>query len=247
VAGRTYPPISQEKTLSLYVDSIEEAASRVSKRMEKENAVIENLWFDSHGHIGRRVALIEIGKDEVNYQTIRENYILSALKKIAAYCDSNTKVGIGSCYSGATFTLPAIDIFPEQRMNGDSLMIAMGNIMPGSTMYGTRSWVMAKLGIFSNSYALAGALRRNVFKDPIITSVWDDQGEWNTYNSRTGVFTEIHTVSMDGRGNILTKDANYLDSKQKQKKLARKKKKLKPGNFPVSWFHRFQYPKQKRN
>ena len=236
----------KRKLYLFYVDSIEEAASRVSKRLEKENAVIDNLWFDGHGHIGRRVALVEIGKDEVNYQTIHEIYISKALEKIASYCDSNTKVGIGSCYSAAIFTLPAVEKFPEQRMNGDSLMVAMGNIMPGSTVYGTRSWVMCKLGIFSNSYALAGHLTRKVFKDPLLEPVWDSQGSWCTYNSSTGVFTDIHTVSMDGQGNILTKEGNYLDIKKQQKQLARKKKKLKPWNFPMSWFYKYELPKHKR-
>jgi hypothetical protein len=237
----------KKKLYLFYVDSIEEAASRVSKRLEKENALIDNLWFDGHGHIGRRVAMVEIGKDEVNYQTIREGYILEALSKIASYCDSNTKVSIGSCYSAAVFSLPAVEKFPEQRMNGDSLMIAMANIMTGATVYGTRSWVMCKLGIFSNSYALAGHLTRRVFKDPILEPVWDSQGSWCTYNSNTGLFTDIKTVSLDGEGNILTKKENYLDIKKQQKQLIRKKKKLKAGNFPTSWFYRYELPKQRRS
>ena len=236
----------KRKLYLFYVDSIQEAASRVSKRLEKENALIDNLWFDGHGHIGRRTSIIEIGKDEVNTQTIHEDYISNALKKIAAYCDSNTNVGIGSCYSAATFTLPAIDKFPAQRMNGDSLMIAMGNLMPGSTMYGTRSWVMSKLGVFSNSFALAGHLTRKVFKDPLLEPIWDTQGEWLTYNSHTGKFTEIKTVALDGEGNILTKSNNYLDTKKQQKRLARKKKKFKEGTFPLSWFYHYELPKHMR-
>ncbi len=59
-----------KKFYFLIVSSLSEASDRISRIAEKENAVIGNLWIDSHGHYGRRISLIEVGNTEINYNTI---------------------------------------------------------------------------------------------------------------------------------------------------------------------------------
>ena len=46
--------------------SSEEMVSKVDKILQKQHAMIGNIWFDSHGHFGKRYSLFENGKDEFN-------------------------------------------------------------------------------------------------------------------------------------------------------------------------------------
>src|SRR5262245_15356160 len=90
----------------------QEAADRIISILNKKNALIGTLWFDSHGHWPRRRSLFEIGEEEFSYRTIGDSAVTGNLRRLAAYCDSNTRVGIGSCYGGATYTLSALEDFP---------------------------------------------------------------------------------------------------------------------------------------
>lgn len=230
----------------IYVDSIAEAAVRIEKLMAKKNARIRHLWFDSHGHIGRRVAMFEVGKDEVNYQTIHEPHISGALQRIGKFCDSSTIVSIGACYSASTITLPAIDSFPAQRMNGDSLLQHVSSTMNDVTVYGSSSWVMTKPFIFGGGYALAGGPSAIRFQDTLLLPLWETLGEWMAYEGKTGSFKSIPTVAMDGRGTIYLKKKTYLDIPSKKKQQERRIRDLQPGNFLPSWFVKYRLPKHER-
>lgn len=230
----------------VYVDSIEEAASRVEKLMIKKNARIKNLWFDSHGHFGRRVALFEVGRDEVNYQTIHEEHIRRSLQEIGKYCDSSTIVSLGSCYSGATFIHAARDSFPEQRMNGDSLMRSISEVLGNSTVYASPSWVMTKVFVFGNSYALAGGPSAKKFHDPLLTPAWETVGQWTTYQANTQIFSSVSTVAMDGKGNIHIKPKPFLDKPSSVQRQQRVINNLTPGNYSPKWFVKYRLPKHYR-
>lgn len=230
----------------VYVHSIEEAATRIEQLMRKKNAKIKNLWFDSHGHFGRRVSLFEVGRDEVNYQTIREEHIHNALQRIGKYCDSSTIVSLGSCYSGATFIHAARDSFPEQRMNGDSLMKSMSEVLGNSTVYASPSWVMTKAFIFGNSYALAGGPSAKKFHDPLLIPAWETVGQWTAYRGSTQSFTALSTVAMDGKGNILIKPKPFLDKPSRVHRQQRVIKNLTPGNYSPEWFVKYRLPKHYR-
>lgn len=234
---------NKKRFYTIYVDSIEEAAGRISEVALRENALIGNLWFDSHGHLGRRVALVEIGNDEVNYLTIREQFIHKSLQLIATYCDTNTRIGLGSCYSGANFVLPRIDIFPEQRMNGDSLMISLSKLMNDAVVFGSKSWVMTKPGIFSRSFAMAGHPWRRRFKDTYFQSCWEELGNWVMYNSRRGGLKAVNTIGLDHHAVIEPLSENYLDVPTHVKKQKNKMKKIRPGKFKLKWFYQYQYPR----
>ena len=118
----------KKKMYVIVASSSEDMANQLLNILGKRNAMIGNIWFDSHGHFTRRRSLFEIGSDEFNSQSIQDSSFNRHLKKLAVYCDTITNAGIGSCYGGATYSLPAIEEFPEQRMNGDSLIIGLSEL-----------------------------------------------------------------------------------------------------------------------
>jgi len=221
----------------LYVviaQSSEDAVNKITAVLDKENAMIGNLWFDSHGHFPRRRSLFEIGDEEFNYLTVRDSVATVHLQRLAIYCDTNTKVGIGSCYGGATFILPAIETFPEQRMNGDSLMMGVSKLFSNATVYACESFVLTGPGIMNAGYALCGSPLRKKFKDPIYAPVWERLGEWNRYSGKTGRFESRVSVSLDPDGSIYVKPNNYLALTKNRKKQSKKLMSLKKGNYNMA-------------
>jgi hypothetical protein len=136
---------------------------------------------------------------------------------------------LGACYAGADFYFPATDSTPPTRMNGDSLMVGLGNIFTGSTVYASESWVMAKPGIFANKYGFAGYPLNKKSLDQIFKPVWERIGKWRQYNSGIGMVQNIATVSMSRAGNINVRMKDYNQGDKARKTIARKLKKLKPG------------------
>ncbi len=218
----------------IIANSSEEMTEKIIKILKRKNARIGNIWFDSHGHWPRRRSLFEIGGEEFNYQTIRDSSFTVHLKRLANYCDSNTNVGIGSCYGGATYTLPAIENFPAQRMNGDSLMIGVSNLMNNATVFASESFVMTGPGIMNAGYALSGSPGRKKFKDPIYAPVWEKLGEWNCYSGKKQQFEEPVTVSLSQDGSIFFKTKNYLGFEKNKKKLSKQLLRLKRGNYNLA-------------
>jgi hypothetical protein len=214
--------------------STDDAVNQIIAILRKNNARIGNLWFDSHGHWQRRRSLFEIGEEEFNSQTIRDSIFTVHLQKLATYCDTNTNVGIGSCYGGATYTLPAIEDFPPQRMNGDSLMIGVSKLFNNATVYACESFVLTGPAIMNAGYALCGAPLRKKFKDPIYAPVWERLGQWNCYSGKNGRFESAVSVSLDPDGSIYVKAKNYLGFAKHQKKLSKKLLALKKGNYDLA-------------
>ncbi|MFI5131180.1 MAG: hypothetical protein ACHQFX_14355 [Chitinophagales bacterium] len=217
--------------------STEEAVNEIITILKKKNATIGNLWFDSHGHWQRRRSLFEVGEEEFNYQTIRDSVLTLHLQKLAAYCDTNTKVGIGSCYGGASYTVPAIENFPAQRMNGDSLMIGVSKLFNNATVYACESFVLTGPAIMNAGYALCGAPLRKKFKDPIYVPVWEKLGEWNCYSGKTGSFESRVSVSLDPDGSIYVKGKNYLALKRNKGKLPKKLSAFRKGNYNLAYLY----------
>ena len=227
----------RKKFYCLFVKSADEMSKRLTNILKENNAVIGNLWFDSHGHFNRRRSLFEIGKDEINHESFRDSLFIKPLATLAFYCDSNTTVGIGSCYGGATFTLPAIEDIPAQRMNGDSLMIGLGKLL-NATVVASESFVMTKPGIFKSGYALAGSPTRKKFKDPIYKPVWEKLGTWNCYQAKSDSLYKINTVSLSRSGSISFKKKNFLSLNKKKKKQEKTLFALKRGNYNMAALYR---------
>jgi len=206
-----------------------DAAIKIENILSSKNKLIKNLWFDSHGHYGNRYSSFRIGTDQFSYKNILDTSATKSLQKIALYCDEKTKVGLGSCYAGADFYFPATDSTPACRMNGDSLMIGLGNIFTKSSIYASESWVMAKPGIFTNKFGFAGYPLNKRFKDSVYAPVWQRIGNWREYSNADGQIKNIPTIALDRCGNINIRDRYYNNFKKAKTKIAKALKQLKPG------------------
>jgi hypothetical protein len=219
----------RKKMYVISAQSSEDAARKIAAVVHRKGMLIDNIWFDSHGHYKNRYSSFRVGRDVFSYKNIKDAGSTRYLKFIAGYCDKKTKIALGACYAGADFYFPATDSTPATRMNGDSLMIGMGNVFNGSTVYASESWVMAKPGIFANKYGFAGYPLNKRSLDQIFKPVWERIGKWRQYNSGIGFVQNIATVSMSRQGNINVRMKDYNQGNKAKKTIARKLKKLKPG------------------
>jgi len=218
------------KTLYVLIAaSSEDAAEQISRIVEHRQKKIGNIWFDSHGHYRNRYSSFHIGRDEFSHKNINDTAATKYLQLIASYCDEGTKIGLGACYAGASFDFPATDSTPVSRMNGDSLMIGLGNIFHRSLVYASEGWVMAKPGIFSDKFGLAGYPLGKRYLDSVWAPVWEHLGEWREYSARTGELKNVPTISLNRWGDIRFRDRNYQDLKKAKKTIAEKMSKLKSG------------------
>jgi hypothetical protein len=188
-----------------------QVAQKIESILQQEHAMIGTIWFDSHGFYRSCVSSVNIGSDAFSYRNINDTNATAHLRRIARYCDRGTNIGIGSCYGGATFTKPATDSTPAVKMNGDSLMIGMGKIFYGSTIYGSESWVMVKPGMFGNNYGLAGYPLGKRYLDDGWKPVWERLGDWNRYNAETDEFGAVNTIGLNGKGSITIRPRHYQE------------------------------------
>jgi hypothetical protein len=203
--------IFSKKRMRVIVASKSEfAAAKVEKLLKKYDAVIGNLWFDSHGLYKNGFSSFSIGEDNFNYKNINDSSHTIFLKKIASFTDSATKIGIGSCYGGASFIHPGSATVKSGPMFGDSLMKGMGNIFAGATIYASGGWVMMKPGIFSDNFGFAGYPLGKKYRTNYWKPVWDHLGEWYSYSAKDGYIKNINTVALTNIGEIKVRARNYL-------------------------------------
>lgn len=220
----------KEKFIVVVASSTEEVKNKIINNLKKRNAVIGSLWFDTHGRYTNGYSSFIIGDEEFSYKTIHDTSVTKNLQALAPYCNERTRIAIGSCYGGATYEKPAHDGKPASRMNGDSLIIGLANVLPGATIYGTEGWVMTKPGIFARqTYALAGYPLQKRFKDEVYKPVWEHMGIWHSYSTETKIFTTENTLALTHMGTIHVKSQTYLEKEKYKKRQARNLKKLKPG------------------
>ena len=206
----------------------ETAFTKTAALLKKHDAVIGNLWFDSHGLYKNGFSSFSIGEDNFSFKNINDTEHTVFLRKLAALSDSNTKVGIGSCYGGATFTHPGSSIAKSGPMNGDSLMMGMGRIFKGSTIYASGGWVMMKPGIFSDKFGFAGYPLGKKYRTQYWKPVWDHLGEWYSYNTSENCIRNINTVALNNIGEIKVRARNYLSLNKAVKKQGKAIASLQP-------------------
>ena len=129
----------------------------------------------------------------------------------------------------ADYNFPVLRNGKYENMHGDSLLKGMGNIFKGSTVYASKSWVMAKPWIFGSENALAGFPLAKQYKDTIFLPVWKSMGEWERYSTVSQNIEPINTIHLSKKGEIVIQDKPYISQKKAQRKLARNLKKLRPG------------------
>ena len=221
----------KKKFVAIIARDARHASIKVQRKLNKYQGRIGTLWFDSHGMYKKGYSLFFIGEDEISYYTLGDSIISSPLQKLAAFSDNETKIVIGSCYGGATYYRFSIDYRDTTRMNGDSLMIALGKIFNQSNIYGSESWVMTKPGLFLKRAAVAGFPRRKLFRDICYQPAWENMGKWNEYNAATNHFASINPVTMDMYGNLMVRTISYTSKEEVKKDIAKKLRKLAPGLY----------------
>ncbi|HEV8269676.1 MAG TPA: hypothetical protein VGQ04_00145 [Chitinophagaceae bacterium] len=181
----------------------EQASAKIRHRLEKYNASIGTIWFDSHGAYKRGYSLFYIGHNEISFKNINDSSSANAFTSLTPYANYDTRLVIGSCYGGATYQRSSIDYRDTTHMNGDSLMMALGKFFPQARIYGSESWVMTKPGIFNDhKAAVAGFPKRKLFRDVCYRPAWENIGKWNEYNAVTGTLTHINSITLDSYGNL---------------------------------------------
>ena len=207
----------KKKLYVIVAKNSEQVVNKIISVVTKNEGIIGNLWFDSHGLYRQGYSSFHIGSDEFSYKNINDSDYTSTLKQLAGYCDAQSNVGIGSCYGGATFNFPGSSMVTEGRMNGDSLMIGMGKIFFGTTIYGSESWVMMKPGMYNNNFGFAGYPLGKKYRTTYWKPVWERLGKWNKYSTSTGVFEPINTTALNNEGKIHVRLKNYQELKKGKK------------------------------
>jgi hypothetical protein len=188
--------------VSIVAKDAEQMSAKVQSRLNKDNARVGTIWFDSHGMYKKGYSLFFTGKDEVSYETLKDSSIIQPLQRIADFAGTGSKIVIGSCYGGATYRRSSVDYTDTTRMNGDSLMISLGTIFAKSSIYGCESWVMTKPGLFQERAAVAGFPGRKLFRDVCYQPAWENLGKWNEYDAVEKKFTSVNTITLDTDGNL---------------------------------------------
>jgi hypothetical protein len=215
--------------VAIVANNTERVSAKVEHRLKMHHASIGTIWFDSHGMYKKGYSLFLVGHDEINYKTIRDSAIRQSFLRLTDYTDNSTNVVIGSCYGGATYFRTSVDYRDTTRMNGDSLMIALGEIFCKAKIYASESWVMTKPGLFNNhKQAVAGFPRRKLFRDVCYRPAWENVGVWNEYNASIQVFQKVNPVTLDSYGNLELTQESFSSKKSKQKEINEKIKELQP-------------------
>jgi hypothetical protein len=219
---------NRKKMRVIVAGKSEYAAAKIEKLLKKHNAVIGNLWFDSHGLYKNGFSSFSIGEDNFNYKNINDTTHNAFLRRIALHTDDRTKIGLGSCYAGASFTFPGSATAASGPMYGDSLMIGVGNIFSGSTIYASESWVMMKPGIFADKFGFAGYPLGKRYKKLYWKPAWDHLGEWHSYSTKDELIKNINTVALTHTGEINVRSRNYLSLSKAIRKQDRALATLQP-------------------
>ncbi len=230
VTARAYAKsiFSKKRMRVIIANKSEIAAAKIDHLMKKHHALIANLWFDSHGLYKNGFSSFSIGQDNFNYKNINDSLHTTFLKKVAAYTDNSTKVGIGSCYAGATFVHPGSAAVKSGPMYGDSLMTGMGNIFSDATIYASGGWVMMKPGIFADKFGFAGYPLGKRYRTAYWRPVWDHLGEWYAYSAKDDCMKNINTVALSKIGEIKVRERNYLSLAKAVRKQGRAIASLQP-------------------
>lgn len=222
-----------KKFVAIVAKDMQTVSAKVQYRLNKSNAHIGTLWFDGHGSYKKGYAVFHTGKDEFNYQSVKDPTHIKPLQELAAYTNEKSKIVIGSCYGGATFFRKSLYSNDTLRMNGDSLMMNLGKIFSQSTIYACESWVMTKPGLFRKKASVAGHPLARLYKDIVYRPAWENMGKWNEYNAIKESFCAVNPVTMDIYGNLLVSSGTYAGRASVKKKIKKLLKKLRPGLLKV--------------
>lgn len=206
--------------VAIIAADVEQASAKIKFRLDKYDAAIGTIWFDSHGSYKKGYSLFYIGHDEINSKKLKDSSFANSFNTLTPYTTGETKLVIGSCYGGATYRRSSIDYRDTSRMDGDSLMMALGKFFPLAKIYGSESWVMTKPGIFNDKgVSVAGFPKRKLYRDVCYRPAWENIGIWNQFNAATGTLTQVNSVTLDSYGNLTKVNWSYNGKPDIQKDI----------------------------
>jgi hypothetical protein len=212
----------RKQLVAIVASDTRQACDKISQKLGKNDASLGTIWFDSHGMYKKGYSLFFIGKDEISYISLKDSVLISNFEKLSPFADSNTRLVIGSCYGGATYNRSSIDYKDTTRMNGDSLMIAIGNIIRNGKIYASESWVMTKPGLFRRRPSVGGFPGRKLFRDVCYEPAWKNMGVWNQYDAGIGTISKSNPVSLDRYGNLIVRGIPYEHERSFKKSYHKK-------------------------
>jgi hypothetical protein len=218
--------LSKKTFFVIEAQNTQQAVTDIRAILNHYDAMIGNVWIDSHGLYKQGYASFHIGSDEYSYKNINDSSHTLALQQLIPYSNEGTTIGLGSCYGGATFYFPGSATVPCGRMNGDSLMIGLGQIFALATIYGSESWVMAKPGIFNDNFGFAGYPLGKRYRNTYWQPVWQRLGQWNRYRASSGIFEPVNTVALTKNGEITIRSRHYQQLNKGQKAIGKNLAKL---------------------
>lgn len=221
----------KKRFVAIVAGDARQASAKIQYRLKKYDARIGTIWFDSHGMYKKGYSLFLIGDDEISYKTLQDSSLVSIFSQMADYADNETKLVIGSCYGGATYHRPSIDYKDTTRMNGDSLMIRLGEIFKQALIYGSESWVMTKPGLFRKRAAVAGFPGRKLFRDLCYKPAWENVGKWNEYNAAISSFRSVNPITLDMYGNVIVRSSAYADKREVKDDISKNLGRMQPGLY----------------
>lgn len=199
--------------VSIVARDTKHAAQKITRRLQAHDARLGTVWFDSHGMYKKGYSLFYIGSDEISYKTLKDTNLIKQFSSLSPFADSESRLVIGSCYGGATYKRSSIDYKDTTRMNGDSLMIAIGNILQSGKVYASESWVMTKPGLFRRRPSVGGFPGRKLFRDLCYEPAWKNMGIWNKYDAGDGKVSRSNPVSLDRYGNLIVRGVPFKHEK----------------------------------
>jgi hypothetical protein len=221
----------REKFVAVVAKDSRHMSRKLKYWLNKRNADLGTVWFDSHGMYKKGYSLFTIGHDEISYKTLHDSTLAENFSSLSGFTNQQSKFIIGSCYGGATYTRTSIDYKDTTRMNGDSLMFSLGNILKNGQIFGCESWVMSKPGLFWKRPATGGSPGRKLFLDLCYEPAWKNIGKWNEYTIQTNEMRAVNTISLDKHGSMVVRGRTYVDEKKAEKDINKKLLALQPNLY----------------
>ena len=219
---------------AMRVGSLDELLYKVDRYMaDHPDQMMGHLWLDSHGRYKKGYAYFSVGRDTIWTGNIRSDSIFPRLARLSAYCDGQSKVTLGACYSGADYIRPGNDRLEESPMRGDSLMQAMACLFTLSPVYASKSWIMVRPFLFGRRWGISGFPRSTRYQDEIFKPAWERTGQWNSVFPGSDSVVTAGTPFLSRNGDIIFPENDYQSVGTHRRKIEKRMKKLRPAVYNV--------------
>lgn len=216
----------------IQAESCADLADKLGLLMNKHPGKrIGHLWFDSHGKYKTGSSIFYIGRDTIGMMNVLSPGIREPFRHIAAYCDRESRITLGSCYSAAGYIRPGYGSFAVTRMDGDILLLSVASLFPGSRVYGCESWIMVKPFMFGRKWGIAGYPLASRYRDIIYYPAWERMGKWKVAETGRNETVSVITPYLTRNGDLAFNSGEYLSVRKHRKKLHRTLRRLRPGMY----------------